>query len=185
MLIAAGTMQFKSFFKLIRRMRWLLLSILLIYAFTTPGEYLSNMPFGIAPTVEGVEHGGLQVMGLMIALAALTLLYAGSTTAQLILGLYLLLQPLKYLGIAVERFAVRLSLTLQYVEDFAVRDDRKKLDFEQFKTMVLAEEQLPDSDVINFESMPFKLIDKLLAGVLVFILSSLIVFCCLGLRLQS
>lgn len=184
-LIAAGTIHFKSFFKLIKRMRWLLLSILLIYAFTTPGEYVPNIPAVITPTIEGLEHGVLQVMRLMVALAALTLLYAGTSATQLILGLYLLLMPLKYLGVNVERFVVRLSLTLQYVEDFAMRDDRKKLNFEQFKTMMLVEERLPDSDVVDFEHMPFKRMDKLLAGVFVSAIFSLFIICCLGLRLQS
>lgn len=184
-LIAASAMQFKNFFQLIRRMRWLLLSILLIYAFTTPGEHLPDVPVGIAPTIEGLQHGVLQVMRLMIALAALTLLYAGSNAAQLILGLYLLLKPFKYLGMDVERFAVRLSLTLQYVEDFTVRDDGKKLNFEQFKTMMLTEELLPDSDVVNFVSMPFTRMDKLLVGVLVLISLGLFIFFFFGIRLQS
>ncbi len=183
--IMAMTVQLKVFFNIIKRMRWLFMSILLIYAFTTPGEYVQNVPIGFSPTIEGIELGLLQLMRLLVALAALTLLYADSTKEQLILGLYLLLKPLSYLGLDVERFAVRLSLTLQYVEDFAMRKDTPVFSFEHFRAMMLAGDVLPGSGSVTFKVMPFKLIDKLLAGVLMLIFLGLLIFECLGVRFAS
>ncbi|HEY7986494.1 MAG TPA: CbiQ family ECF transporter T component [Methylophilaceae bacterium] len=106
-----------EFIKLLRRARWLLLSILLIYAFATPGEYVPGMPVSIAPTYEGLRSGALQAMRLITMLAALAWLLAGCTREQLMSGIYTLLLPFKPLGANPERFAVRLWLTLYYVEN--------------------------------------------------------------------
>ena len=61
----------REFFKLLRRARWLLLSILLIYAFATPGEYVGALPDSIAPTYEGLHSGAVQALRLVAMLAAL------------------------------------------------------------------------------------------------------------------
>jgi energy-coupling factor transporter transmembrane protein EcfT len=105
-----------TFIKLMRRARWLLLSLLLIYAYATPGEYLSAVPEAWAPTWEGLQSGLLQAGRLTAMLAALAILLARSTREEIMVGIYLLLQPLRVLGVSPERFAVRLWLTLHYVE---------------------------------------------------------------------
>jgi energy-coupling factor transporter transmembrane protein EcfT len=107
----------KEFVKLIRRARWLLLSIMLIYAYATPGEYVPSMPDVIAPTYEGLRSGAMQVMRLVTMLAALAWLLAGCSREQLMSGIYTLLIPFKALGANPERFSVRLWLTLYYVEN--------------------------------------------------------------------
>jgi energy-coupling factor transport system permease protein len=106
-----------EFVKLLRRARWLLLSILLIYAFATPGEYVSGIPIAVAPTYEGLGSGAMQAMRLITMLAALAWLLAGCSREQLMSGLYTLLMPFKPLGANPQRFAVRLWLTLYYVEN--------------------------------------------------------------------
>jgi len=167
--------QFKNFLRIIRRMRWLFVSVLIIYAFTTPGQYLHGIPVSFAPTVEGVHLGLLQVMKLLIALGALTLLYVNSSKEQLILGLYMLLSPLRYLGFKIETFVVRLFLTLEYVEDFAMQESHQKLSFEQFDAIQQINESLPDQGVITFAVMPLKMTDKLFIGIFIFIMMSLLV----------
>lgn len=107
----------REFTKLIKRARWLLLSILLIYAFATPGEYVPGIPDIIAPTYEGLRGGLMQALRLISMLAALAWLLSGCTWEQLMSGIYMLLLPLKPLGVNPERFAVRLWLTLYYVEN--------------------------------------------------------------------
>jgi energy-coupling factor transport system permease protein len=106
-----------EFLKLLRRARWLLLSILLIYAFATPGEYLPGVPDAVAPTYEGLRSGAMQAIRLVTMLAALAWLLAGCSREQLMSGIYTLLLPFKPLGANPERFAVRLWLTLYYVEN--------------------------------------------------------------------
>jgi energy-coupling factor transport system permease protein len=107
----------REFAKLIRRARWLLLSILLIYAFATPGEYVPGMPDIIAPTYEGLRGGLMQATRLIAMLAALAWLLSGCSREQLMSGIYTLLLPFKPLGANPERFAVRLWLTLHYAEN--------------------------------------------------------------------
>jgi len=104
------------FGNIVHRARWLLISLLLIYAFTTPGEYLHDLPFEILPTYEGIASGLQQIARLTLMLAGLALLLATTTREQLMAGAYLLLRPLRWLGLAPERFAARLWLTLHYVE---------------------------------------------------------------------
>lgn len=104
------------FLALLRRTRWLMLSILLIYAYATPGEFVAGMPDWIAPTNEGVQTGLIQIGRLAAMLAALSLLLATSNREDIMAGVYLLMQPLRLLGVDPERFSVRLWLTLHYVE---------------------------------------------------------------------
>ncbi len=104
------------FLKLARRARWLLLSILLIYAYATPGEYIPRVPDLIAPTYEGLRAAAMQMGRLLAMLAALSVLLASSSREDVMVGVYLLLQPLRPLGLDPERFSARLWLTLHYVE---------------------------------------------------------------------
>lgn len=105
-----------DFLLLLRRARWLLLSILLIYAYATPGEFVSHFPDALAPTYEGLQNGGIQALRLVVMLAALSLLLATSSRAQIMAGIYQLLKPFRLFGLQPERFAARLWLTLHYVE---------------------------------------------------------------------
>lgn len=152
---------FRSFLHTIRRMRWLFLSILIIYAFGTPGELIPQFPVYLAPTFEGVKLGLLQIEKLLIALAALSLLLTSSPKEQLMLGLYMLFRPLKYLGLNTERFAARLLLTLNYVEELAAQNN-SKFSFSQLDEIHANIENLPQVGMVYFQKMPFKLIDKVL-----------------------
>lgn len=102
--------------KILRRSRWLLLTLLVIYALTTPGEYLDGWTLPVAPTYEGIASGAIQALRLLAMLAGLACLLGSTSRADLIVGIYLMLQPLRCMGLAVERFTVRLWLTVDYVE---------------------------------------------------------------------
>lgn len=104
------------FWRMLKRVRWLLFAMLLIFAFNTPGEYLPLWPFEIAPTYEGLTAGGLQAARLFLMLAGISLLLATTGREDLIAGFFLLLYPLRYLKLSPERFAARLWLTLHYVD---------------------------------------------------------------------
>ncbi|WP_051937807.1 CbiQ family ECF transporter T component [Ferriphaselus sp. R-1] len=102
--------------QLLRRTRWIMLTLLVIYAWTTPGiPLLENLP-AFSPTLEGVQDGALQLGRLFCALAALAILLTRLDTPQLISGVYWLCWPLRFLGLARDRLAVRLALTLHYAE---------------------------------------------------------------------
>lgn len=118
MLLLAMLMWHKTqtFLHALRRFRWFFLVMLLIFSLNTPGEHLANWPFAISPTYEGLAAGFTQMLRVIVMLACVSLLLGANTKQQLIAGFYFLLQPLSLLGIAVERFAARLWLTLHYVE---------------------------------------------------------------------
>lgn len=106
---------------LLRRTRWILFSLLLIYAYTTAGTAVWEQLGMMSPTREGVLDGLLQLGRLLSVLSGLAILLALLPQEQLISGLYTLAYPLRWLGLSRERIAVRLALTLQYAET-AMRD---------------------------------------------------------------
>ena len=105
-----------SLYRLLRRSRWLILMLLVIFAFATPGEYLAGWPLEFAPTYEGLHAGGVQAIRLAVMLGGIAYLLSTTTRNELISGIYMLLWPISYTGGSPERFAARLWLTLHYVE---------------------------------------------------------------------
>lgn len=101
--------------KLLYRSRWLLLTLLLVYACTTPGEYFHGWE-SWPVTYEGVHQGVLQVARLAVMLAGLALLLGTTPREALMAGIFRLILPLRHLGLSPERFTARLWLTLHYVE---------------------------------------------------------------------
>jgi energy-coupling factor transport system permease protein len=117
--LLAGVLPWKGgaeFVAFVRRARWLLASILLIYAYATPGEYVAALPEQVAPTYEGLRDGVFQAIRLLCMLGALSVLLATTTREAFVAGIMLLLAPLRPCGLDPERFAVRLWLTIHYVE---------------------------------------------------------------------
>jgi hypothetical protein len=101
---------------LIRRARWLLLSIAVMFALATPGERLPG-PWGDAGiTFDGLLFAAEHVLRLILLLATLALLHEKLGNAGLISGLYWLLSPLAGWRELRERIVVRLMLVLDYVE---------------------------------------------------------------------
>ncbi|MGA9165169.1 MAG: hypothetical protein WBZ31_12000 [Thiobacillus sp.] len=105
-----------QFIRLLRRTRWLLAVLLLTYAYTLPGVALWPALGWASPSVEGVQQGALRAGRLALMLAGLALLLAYTQPPRLIYGLYVLARPLTWLGLDRRAFAVRLGLTLDYVE---------------------------------------------------------------------
>ncbi|MHB1145401.1 MAG: hypothetical protein ACYCZS_10925 [Thiobacillus sp.] len=102
--------------RLLRRTRWLMAVLLLAYAYVLPGELLWPALGWASPGVEGLQQGTLRTGRLVLMLAGLALLLASTTRPRLIYGLYVLAMPLAWLGFDRRAFAVRLGLTLDYVE---------------------------------------------------------------------
>jgi energy-coupling factor transporter transmembrane protein EcfT len=111
----------EQFLGLLRRTRWIAFSLLLIYAYATPGVALWGGLGSFSPTREGLLEGLLQLGRLLCALSSLAVLLASLSQERLISGLYSLAYPLRFFGLSRERFAVRLALTLEYAEN-SMRD---------------------------------------------------------------
>lgn len=128
LLVATGLILFcafalsgHKFIQLARRTRWIALSLLLVYAYSTPGQPLSDALGVFSPSREGLSDGVLQLAKLIAALAGLAILLDRLHRQHLIAGLYTLFAPLFWLGISRERIAVRLALTLHYAEIAVLR----------------------------------------------------------------
>lgn len=168
LLVLIVLMQHKNYLQVLLRMRWLFLSVLIVYAFGTSGELVPQFPIQFAPSYEGIYLGLIQVERLLIALAALNLLLTASPKQEMISGLYLLLLPLHYLGLNIERFAARLMLTLHYVEELA-ENTKQSLSFD---TLNYAHINASESAIstVNIQQRKFKLLDKLiLMAIMLFI----------------
>lgn len=116
LLLAACAFSPSRLFTLLRRTRWIMLSLLFIYAYATPGTAVWAALAQFSPTHEGLIDGLMQLSRLAFALAGLAILLSLLSQQQLIGGLYTLAYPLRYFGLSRERIAVRLALTLYYAE---------------------------------------------------------------------
>ncbi|MDI1299970.1 CbiQ family ECF transporter T component [Methylotenera sp.] len=162
-----------GFLRVVKRMKWLFISIFIIYAFGTPGEYVQHIPNVVAPTIEGCVLGFVQIAKLLIALAVLSILFATSSKEQLMIGLHLLLSPLNLLGINTNKFTARLLLTLDYVEELAAKE-KFKFKFDQLDKMLSTTELVHKDRVIVLQSFPLKWTDILV--VMVLIISTIALF---------
>jgi energy-coupling factor transporter transmembrane protein EcfT len=111
-----------KFIQLLRRTRWVMLSLMLVYAYSTPGQPVLEGLGMLSPSGEGLIDGVLQLTRLLAALAGLAILLDRLHRQQLIAGLYTLLAPLRLIGVSRERVAVRLALTLHYAEVAMLRE---------------------------------------------------------------
>jgi len=105
-----------QYLKLLRRSRWLLISLILVYAYVTPGVAAISVLGAYSPSREGVLSGGLQALRLISLLATLALLLATTSRDRILAGLYFLLRPFGLIGVDVDRVAARIWLTLHYAE---------------------------------------------------------------------
>jgi energy-coupling factor transport system permease protein len=115
----------KRFFKMLRRTRWILISLFLIYSYASTGNPIWPNLGAFSPVDSGVTNGLLQITRLIMILAGLSILLASLKQVELISGMYTLLYPLRFFGISRERVAVRLALTLQYAENAMLKKDTK------------------------------------------------------------
>lgn len=123
LLVAAGVSIFSSLIfapihclRLFKRMCLLLLTLVVLFAWFTPGEaLLMNWPT-LSPSREGValalSHGGR----LLAVVCWVAVLLGKMPLDRLLSGLYTLLHPLKLIGLSAEKVALRLTLTLRYVD---------------------------------------------------------------------
>lgn len=113
--LAVGQRDWRRFFGMVRRLRFLLLSIAIIYGWFTPGVPLWPALEELSPTGAGVAQGLLRAAALIVLLGAVQLLLATTERPQFIAALRWWLRPLRPLGLAPERVALRIALALEAV----------------------------------------------------------------------
>lgn len=102
---------------MLRRMRWLLLSILIVYLWFTPGAPLFVLLGHYSPTLQGMQSGLLRVATLMLIAVLVVLLLQSTSRSDLIGAIRWLAAPLRLLGVDNSRLALRISLILDSVEE--------------------------------------------------------------------
>jgi hypothetical protein len=89
-------------------------AMLAAMAWNTPGQAL--WPADWAPTREGMQEGGLHALRLLALLWCMKALFASRSRQAWLLGLRTLCWPLTWLGLDINRAALRLWLTLEESE---------------------------------------------------------------------
>lgn len=110
--------------QLVRRTRWLLLSIMVLFALATPGQRLSGSLGDLGLTVDGLLLATEHAIRLLLLLATLAVVHERLGTAGFMAGLHWLLAPLAGWRTLRERIVVRLMLVLDYVETAPLGDWR-------------------------------------------------------------
>jgi energy-coupling factor transporter transmembrane protein EcfT len=103
---------------LVRRSRWLFLSIAVVYLWFTPGDPLVVALGPAAPTVQGLTAGVQRVGALAVIIVMVNVLIASTTIEGLVTGIAALTRPFRVFGLSPERFALRVALTLHYAMEF-------------------------------------------------------------------
>ena len=152
---------------MLRRTRWILVSVFMVYSFTSPGDLLWAELGVLSPVTQGVTAGLTQIFRLLAVLASLSALLAKLSQTQLLTGLYSLFRPMSLFGLPRERIAVRLALTLRYA-DSALQNTKEnwQSSLEFFLKPVPVEQEF-----IEIKKIPYSRLDLLLLVIMMIILA--------------
>lgn len=99
--------------RLLKKARWLLLAIVVMFAVATPGERIPCALGALGVTYDGLHLAAEHLLRLVMLLGTLASLFRQLGRGGLLSGLYFLLRPI---GGWRERLVVRLMLALEYAE---------------------------------------------------------------------
>lgn len=100
--------------RMVLRLRWLLLAILLVYGWWTPGLSLFPAIGSWSPTTEGLLIGCLRILSLVLIVAAVHLLLQVTSRKELLPAIMQLIRPVTTQA-GRERLAVRILLSVEAV----------------------------------------------------------------------
>jgi len=115
--VVTSTTHLAPALKMLRRMRWLFVSIVGFYFWFTPGEPLWDSASSWLPSVEGMQQGGARIAALVTLVLAVNLLLQTTPRDAMVSAVLWLTQPLRWIGFAHERLAVRLTLVFEAVRE--------------------------------------------------------------------
>ena len=100
---------------MLKRMRWLFLSIFIVYLWFTPGHRLFPFLQSVSPSVEGLALGFVRVYSLFLIVIGVNLFIRSIEREELIRAILWLLKPFRHIGLPYERLAIRIALTFDFV----------------------------------------------------------------------
>lgn len=126
--LCASLLAARRFVRLLRRSRYLLLALAVLFGGFTPGELLMpDLPWSVL-TREGAWLASIQVMRVGSVIALVAILLERVPSSDLVSGLACLARPLSLCGWSPVRLALRLNLVLQMVAVAESRSWRDWLD---------------------------------------------------------
>lgn len=144
---------------LVWRTRWLLLVMILGYAYSQPGPAALAWLGDYSPSIPGLSQGGLQALRLLVLLVWLDVLVLRLPTGELMGALHTLLQPFRRLSLNPDRVALRLGLTLGAIEGL----ERGRGNLARLFSSD-AGQSLPDQ--VEIHARPLSAKDRILGGVI-------------------
>lgn len=121
LLLLCDVPQLASLGRALRRVRWLLLSIILLHGYLTPGEAAWPLLGELSPSSIGLENGLQRAAMLLIMVTWAVWLMQDVSPSAMAAAITAMLRPLAALGFPADRLGRRLSLTLQAVEQVGER----------------------------------------------------------------
>lgn len=116
LVIWVNSVSLQPMFRMIAKLRWLILSIIIIYLFFTPGDPLLPELLGDAASLQGLVAGSYRVSVLLLMVMAVSVILQSTDKEQLVAALLWIFSPAERLGFSLERLAVRLVLTMEAVD---------------------------------------------------------------------
>lgn len=107
----------RKWWAVLRRMRFVFLALLILFAWQTPGTLLFPALGAFSPTLDGAILALDPALRLVGATAVVATLLTSIAIDDWVSSLYVLTRPFTPLGISPERFAVRLRLVLAYAAE--------------------------------------------------------------------
>lgn len=116
-LLFARNVDWRIWFQALRRLRWLFVSLAVLFFWFTPGAplFTLGLPAAIVPTWEGLALGAQRMFALVLIVTGAQLLLQSTSRPELLHALYVLSWPLAVVPGLRERFALRLVLTMERV----------------------------------------------------------------------
>jgi len=111
---------------MLKRMRWLFLSMMVVYFWFTPGREVFPALEGFSPSWQGIQIGGLRIGSLVVIVTAVNIIIRSTSTELMTSGLLWLLAPLRYVGLPHERLALRIVLTFNMISEIQYEFDLLK-----------------------------------------------------------
>lgn len=106
----------RSWWRLVHRLRYMLLVLVVLFAWQTPGVLVWPRLGGLSPTFDGIRLAADHAARIVLVVSVVAFMLHGLSHAQWVQGVYGLFAPLRRLGFPADRFALRLQLVLQDAE---------------------------------------------------------------------
>jgi energy-coupling factor transporter transmembrane protein EcfT len=141
--------------RLVKRVRVLLLVLWVLFALFTPGELVIPFLGSAGPTLEGIAAASMHCVQLLVVVLLVAVLLESTRDQELVAGLMVLARPLGGLGLPVERLAVRVLLVFRYVES-PPRGG--------WRALLVHGDKSPSVESLRIRMLPLRWWDGLVAG---------------------